>query len=126
MDAVERNKGGIFFVYGYGGTGKIFIWKTLSAALRSKGEIVLVVPSSGITSILLFRGRTTHSRFIFSLNPNEDFTCNIRQGSPLAELIIKTRLIIWDEAPMVHKHYFEALNRTLRDILGFSNPRSSK
>ncbi|GJU51538.1 ATP-dependent DNA helicase PIF1-like protein [Tanacetum coccineum] len=29
----------------------------------------------------------------------------------------KVRLIIWDEAPMTHKHAFEALDRTLRDII---------
>lgn len=25
IDAVESNRGGVFFVYGYGGTGKTFI-----------------------------------------------------------------------------------------------------
>ncbi|XP_019166929.1 PREDICTED: uncharacterized protein LOC109162699 [Ipomoea nil] len=44
---------GLFFVYEYGGTGKIFVWKTLSAALRSEGHIVLNVASSGIASLLL-------------------------------------------------------------------------
>ncbi|XP_020243206.1 uncharacterized protein LOC109821431 [Asparagus officinalis] len=29
-----------------------------------------------------------------------------------------TSLIIWDEAPMVHKHAFEAVDRTFKDILG--------
>lgn len=36
MSSVLSNKGGVFFVYGFGGTGKTFLWKTLSAALRSK------------------------------------------------------------------------------------------
>jgi ATP-dependent DNA helicase PIF1 len=26
-------------------------------------------------------------------------------------------LIVWDEAPMTHRHCFEALDRTMRDIL---------
>nr|GEZ05078.1 ATP-dependent DNA helicase PIF1-like [Tanacetum cinerariifolium] len=38
----------MFFVYGYGGTGKTYLYKTMSAALRSKGDIVLNVASSGI------------------------------------------------------------------------------
>lgn len=29
--------GGLFFLYGYGGTGKTFIWKTLFMSVRSKG-----------------------------------------------------------------------------------------
>ncbi|GJY82215.1 putative PIF1 DNA helicase/replication protein A1-like protein [Tanacetum coccineum] len=62
MDAVENNKGGMFFVYGYGGTGKTYLYKTMSAALRSKGDIVLNVVSSGIAALLLEGGRMAHSR----------------------------------------------------------------
>ncbi|CAH9106093.1 unnamed protein product, partial [Cuscuta epithymum] len=122
MESIEGNNGGVFFVYGYGGTGKTFIWKTLSAALRSKGEIVLNVASSGIASLLLPGGRTAHSRFAIPINPTEHSTCNIKQGSPLAQLIIRSKLIIWDEAPMTHKYCFEALDRSLRDILRVVDP----
>ncbi|XP_019161024.1 PREDICTED: uncharacterized protein LOC109157627 [Ipomoea nil] len=125
MGDVETKKGGMYFVYGYGGTGKTFLWKTISAALRSKGEVVLNVASSGIASLLLPGGRTAHSRFAIPLGVNEDSTCNIKQGSPLAELIIKSKLIIWDEAPMMHKHCFETLDRTMRDLMRFKNSRSS-
>ncbi|OIT22265.1 putative diphthine methyl ester synthase [Nicotiana attenuata] len=121
MRAVNEAKGGFFFLYGYGGTGKTFIWKTLSSGIRSRGDIVLTVASSGIASLLLPGGRTAHSRFAIPLNLTEDSTCNIKQGSPLANLIIKTKLIIWDEAPMMHKYCFEALDQTLRDILRFKD-----
>ncbi|XP_019163585.1 PREDICTED: uncharacterized protein LOC109159928 [Ipomoea nil] len=124
LESVAGNNGGLFFVYGYGGTGKTFVWKTLSAALRSKRKIVLNVASSGIASLLMLGGRTAHSRFAIPIAVNEDSTCNISQGSDLAELIIKCSLIIWDEAPMMHKHCFEALDRTMRDILRFANPSS--
>ncbi|XP_012844338.1 PREDICTED: uncharacterized protein LOC105964358 [Erythranthe guttata] len=43
---VNESCGGLFFLYGYEGTVKTYIWRTLSAALRSKGEIVLTVASS--------------------------------------------------------------------------------
>ncbi|XP_057746277.1 uncharacterized protein LOC130965536 [Arachis stenosperma] len=124
MDVVTKKKGGVFFLYGYSGTGKIFVWKTLASGLRSEGKIVLTVASSGIASLLLPGGRTAHSRFAIPLNPNEFSTCNIKQGSPLADLLVKTKLIIWDEAPMVHKHCIEALDRTMRDILRFTNVNS--
>ncbi|EOA19212.1 hypothetical protein CARUB_v100066440mg, partial [Capsella rubella] len=71
MEAVDNDMGGVFFVYGFGGTGKTFIYKTLSAALRSRGSIVLNVASSGIASLLLAGGRTAHSRFGIPLNPHE-------------------------------------------------------
>ncbi|XP_047258311.1 ATP-dependent DNA helicase PIF4-like, partial [Capsicum annuum] len=118
---VKRNKGGFFFLYVHGGIGKTFIWRTLSSTIGSKGDIVLTVASSGIASLLLSGGRTTHSRFAIPLNAIEDSTCNIKQGSPLASLIVKTKLIIWDEAPMMHRYCFEALDKTLRDILRFED-----
>jgi len=106
-----------FFLYGYGVTGKTFMWKTLFIAIRSKGLIVLNVASSGIVSLLLPGGKTTHSTFCIPLLINEESTCNIPQGSLIAKLLIETKLIIWDEAPMINRLCFEALDRTLRDIL---------
>ncbi|KAL7583175.1 hypothetical protein Lser_V15G43646 [Lactuca serriola] len=125
MDAVKHNRGGVFFVYGYGGIGKTFLWKTISTAIRGKGEMVLNVASNGIASLLLTGGRTAHSRFIIPINLTEDSFCRINPKSDLASLVRKTSLIIWDEAPMVHKHAFEALDRTLKDILKCVNPRNS-
>ncbi|XP_019160729.1 PREDICTED: uncharacterized protein LOC109157284 [Ipomoea nil] len=119
---IADGKGGLFFVYGYGGTGKTFLWRALSVAIRYKGQIILNVASSGIASLLLPGGRTAHSRFAIPIAINEDSTCNIKQGSDMAELLIKTSLIIWDEAPMMHKHCFEALDRTMRDLLRFVDP----
>ena len=87
MSSISSNKGGVFFVYGYGGTGKTFLWKTLTSALRYESNIVLTVASSGIASLLLPGGKTAHSRFRIPININEDSTCNIQQGSDLAELL---------------------------------------
>ncbi|XP_031095112.1 uncharacterized protein LOC115999399 [Ipomoea triloba] len=121
---IYSNNGGLFFVYGYGGTGKTFLWRALSAFIRAKGHIVINVASSGIASLLLPGGRTAHSRFSIPISVNEDSTCNISQGSQLAELIVQAKLIIWDEAPMMHKHCFEALDKTMRDLLRFVNEDS--
>ncbi|XP_052627755.1 uncharacterized protein LOC111912983 [Lactuca sativa] len=121
MSAVKENKGGVFFIYGYGGTGKTFLWKTISAAIRSDGNIVLNVASSGIASLLLPGGRTAHSQFILPFELTEDSFCKINPDGDLANLLRKTSLIIWDEAPMIHKHAFEALDRTLKDVLRCGN-----
>ncbi|WVZ59158.1 hypothetical protein U9M48_009350, partial [Paspalum notatum var. saurae] len=34
-------------------------------------------------------------------------------------------LVIWDEAPMTHRHCFEALDRSFRDILSVGDPRNA-
>ncbi|KAG4995093.1 hypothetical protein JHK86_031920 [Glycine max] len=67
MEAGGGADGGVFYLYGYGGTGKTFLWKTLSAALRSQGNIVLNVASSGIASLLLPGDKTSHSTFCLPL-----------------------------------------------------------
>ncbi|XP_058766740.1 uncharacterized protein LOC131640353 [Vicia villosa] len=125
MDAVEKQQGGVFFLYGYGGTGKTFMWKTLSAALRSKKKIVLPVASSGIASLLLPGGRTAHSRFRIPIPTLENSICNIEKQDDLAGLLKMTDLIIWDEAPMANKFCFESLDKSLRDIMS-GIPHASK
>ncbi|XP_074276220.1 uncharacterized protein LOC141599974 [Silene latifolia] len=78
--------------------------------------------SSGIAATLLPGGITAHSRLSIPLNVVENSTCSrIKPGSDLAELLIRTKLIIWDEAPMTHRYAFEAVDRSLRDVMRFSN-----
>lgn len=120
ITAIDGDLGGLFFVDGYGGTGKTYLWKALSFRLRCEGKVVLNVASSGIASLLLPGGRTAHSQFAIPLALNEDSCCSIKQGSAKAELLQHTSLIIWDEAPMINKWAFEALDRTMRDIMRFA------
>ncbi|KAG2544672.1 hypothetical protein PVAP13_9KG177801 [Panicum virgatum] len=123
--SVLNGCGHTFFVYGYGGTGKTFLWNTLLNSIRSQGKIALAVASSGISALLLPGGRTPHSRFRIPLDIHEHSVCAIKKNTQLAELIQQTSLIIWDEAPVNHRHCFEALDRTLRDIMSFNNDDAS-
>ncbi|XP_031106166.1 uncharacterized protein LOC116010797 [Ipomoea triloba] len=81
------NMGGLFFVYGYGGTGKTFLWRALSSTLRAKRQIVLNVASGGIASLLLPGGRTAHSRFAIPIAINEDSTSLDRNMRDLLRFI---------------------------------------
>ncbi|GJU22814.1 DNA helicase [Tanacetum coccineum] len=63
IDANAANQQELIFVYGHGGTGKTFLWKTIISALHSERKSVLAVASSGIASLLLPSVRTAHSRF---------------------------------------------------------------
>ena len=71
----------MFFLYGFGGTGKTFIWRTIASSLRAENQIIIIVASSGIASLLLPGGRTAHSRFKILVPIFEDSTCNIHQGT---------------------------------------------
>ncbi|XP_076923349.1 uncharacterized protein LOC143585446 [Bidens hawaiensis] len=81
------------------------------------GEIVLNVTSSGIASLLLVGGRTTHSRFLIPINLTEDSQCQVKGNTDVFDLLKKSSLIIWDEASMIHKHALEALDITLKDVM---------
>lgn len=89
--------------------------------MRSKGLIVLNVALSGFASLLLPRGWTAHSTFSIPLVIKDDSTCNINQGSARSKLLLHTKLIIWDETPVMNKFCFEALDRTLQDIMASQN-----
>ena len=47
----------------------------------------------------------------------EESTCIIAQGSLRAKLLIETKLINWDEVPMMNKYRFEVLDRSLQDLM---------
>ncbi|KAJ9183289.1 hypothetical protein P3X46_007166, partial [Hevea brasiliensis] len=70
--------------------------------VRSNGQIVLVVASSKIASLLLPGDQTS--------------ICKIKKGIQSAKLIEKTSLILWDEVPMNDKFSFEALDKSLNDL----------
>ncbi|CAN1744094.1 ATP-dependent DNA helicase PIF1 [Linum perenne] len=63
MCSVDNSIGGVFFLYGHGGTGKTYLYNTIVSEIRSRGLIALVVASSGIAATLLPDASTAHSRF---------------------------------------------------------------
>ena len=116
LQTINLQHNNLFFIYGHGGTGKTFLWNTIISKIRSENKIVLAVASSGIASLLLPKGRTAHSRFRIPLLIDKSSTCHIKKGTHLANLIEKTSLILWNEAPMNNKYCFEALDKTLQDL----------
>ncbi|CAN0839971.1 hypothetical protein LINGRAHAP2_LOCUS2707 [Linum grandiflorum] len=72
---------------------------------------------SGIAATLLPGGVTAHSRFKIPIEVEHGSTCSIKKGTALARLMQQASLIVWDEAPMVHRLSFEAVDRTLCDVM---------
>ena len=107
-----------FFLAAPGDTGKTFVLNALIKTMRSHGWIVIAVASSGLAALLLPNGRTAHSRFKIPINVNATSRCFIeKRNDPVMELIKRTALIVWDEAPMQSRAVFETVDRTLRDIM---------
>lgn len=100
----------MFLLYGYGGTGKTFMWNTLSDAISSTKKFDLTIASNRIASLLLREGRITHSKFKILVPTIETSICSIDKKLELVELLMLTNPIIYAEAPMTHKFFFEALD----------------
>ena len=117
---IDSRQGGIMFLDAPGGTGKTFLLNLLLAKIRMRRSIAIAVAFSGIAATLLDGGRTAHSTLKLPLNltRTESPTCNIGKGTGIAKVLQECHLIVWDECTMMHKHGFEALDRTLQDIRG--------
>ena len=129
FDAVERAvedpmaPSKLFFVDGPAGTGKSFLYNTIIGHVRGTlNKHVLVVASSGIAALLLNGGITAHSAFKIPLDIQPNSTCSFSTQSKTAQSIREASLLIWDEAPMSHRHIFEAVDRSFRDILDTEQP----
>lgn len=113
----------MFFIDGYGGTGKIYLYEALCHSVRAMNVIILCVASTGLACLLLPGGQTAHSLFKIPIDTlDSDSICNIPKQSQRADLLRQTEAIIYDECLMTHKHCFEALDRTLQDLRNCSKP----
>ncbi|CAN0839975.1 hypothetical protein LINGRAHAP2_LOCUS2707 [Linum grandiflorum] len=94
VTSLEENTGKFFFLYGHGGTGKTYLYSCIVSCVRSLGQIARI-----------------------PIEVEHGSTCSIKKGTALARLMQQASLIVWDEAPMVHRLSFEAVDRTLCDVM---------
>ena len=86
--------------------------------------ICLVVATSGSAATLQSLSRTFHSRFkvLLFCDKDRNVTFSVRPTDILATLIIKSELIIWDDASMGHRQLLEGLDRLLQDLMKDQRP----
>jgi hypothetical protein len=111
-----------FFVQGAGGTGKTTLYHTVSQYYHSKGLPIICVASSGIASLLLPGGRTSHSMFKIPIEINSQSICGLKPQDEFVRSVLRhVALIVWDEVPMQHQDCFTAVDRTFRDLFKIDN-----
>lgn len=118
LSSIESGDGGVFFVDGPGGTGKTFLYRALLARVRGEGNIAIATATSGVAASIMPGGRTAHSRFKIPLSIQEGGVCTFTKQSGTAKLLRLASLIIWDEASMTKRQAIEALDKSMRDIMG--------
>ena len=119
LELIDAENGGVIFLDAPGGTGKTFLLNfILGYVRRTRGEI-LATASSGIAATLLTQGKTVHSTFNVPLNiiNKDNPSCALSRSSPKAIAIGISKAIIIDEAPMLHKKVYHAIDFSLKDVL---------
>eukprot|EP00267_Zea_mays_P028013 XP_008657432.1 ATP-dependent DNA helicase PIF1-like [Zea mays] len=118
LSVVDTSNGSVFFVDGPGGTGKTYLYKALLAVLRSQDKIAVATATSGVAASIMPGGRTAHSRFKIPLTIEDGAICTFTKQSGTSKLLQKASLLIWDEASMAKRQSIEALDNSMRDIMG--------
>ena len=86
-------------------------------AVRSANDgYALAVVSSATAVLLLEDGRTAHSMSKIPLEASSTTFCDNKPQFPTAELLKKTKLIIWVESSMINKSILQTVDRTFKDI----------
>jgi hypothetical protein len=118
LPQVARN--GVFFVDAPAGTGKTTLSKALLSTIRANGEVALATASSGIAATLMPLGRTAHSRYKLPFKPTSVSTCKFSKDArdQTRVVLMASKVLIWDEKPMSHRHLTESLDRSLQFIMG--------
>ena len=121
-NTILQQEDGMFFIDAPGGTGKTFLFNTILAYYRSKGDIAIAVATSGISALLLHGGRTAHSRFNLPLKVGKDTIANVSMRSNLAYLLRETKAIIWDEIVMANKYIIHCVDRLMKEVNNTDKP----
>ena len=121
--SIINKEGKTFFIDGYGGCGKTYLYQAITHAVRAEGLIILCVASTGLACLLLPGGQTAHSMFKIPIDMlNETSTCNIAKEGLCAHLLKITDAVIYDECLMSKRQCFEALDCTFQDIRDCPKP----
>ena len=118
IESFESSNGQLFFIDAPGGSGKSFTANCIMNYVRMSNSLVLACASSGIAATVLKGGSTAHNKFQLPIDLSEDTVCDIRPGTARFKLITDTRMVVWDEAPMMHRFAVDAVDRLIQTVKG--------
>jgi len=87
LESVTNNQDHLFFIHTAGGYGKTFLYNTIAAEVRRRGQVALCVASSGIAALLLDGRRISHLCFKISLSINKDSVARLKWNSHMFPVI---------------------------------------
>lgn len=114
-----------FFIDGPGGSGKTFLYKAIIYYFLSLSKNVISMAWTGIASVLLPRGMTTHRTFRLPLDLSKIEISFLKLESD-KNMLKNADLIVWDEASMIPKKALEIIDNTLQDLCNNTLPFGNK
>lgn len=120
----SQNPTRCFFIDGPAGTGKTFIYNGLYHRLLAMQKKTVRVAWTGIASILLPCGTTSHRFFNLPIELNQKGICFLKSRDKMR--LQEVDVVIWDEASMIPRRALEIIDRTLRDIMNKNLPFGGK
>lgn len=116
ITSFESSDGQLFFIDAPGGSGKSFTANCIMNHVRLSKSLVLACASSGIAATVLKGGSTAHNKFQLPIDLNEDTVCDVRPGTDRYKLLVDTKMIVWDEAPMMHRFAVDAVDHLFQRV----------
>ncbi|KAF9641958.1 hypothetical protein BDM02DRAFT_3070378, partial [Thelephora ganbajun] len=126
-NAIQQNQPLCIFINGKAGHGKTYLVNALCSQVHSHEKVVLATATSMFVAQLYPGGHTTHSTFKVPVNEwSKMLESPISPTDSHAELICKSSLIIWDEAPMANRAVLTCVNETCCQVMQSTLPFGGK
>lgn len=105
------------YVEAFAGCGKSYVAKSIIAQYRAQGHIVLVCAPSARAAGIFQGGQTCHSTFDLPVvDAGKEVVSTLRATTIKGRIAAMASLLVLDEAPMLHRKCFEAIDASLREI----------
>ena len=126
QNGLPDNEPKVFFVDGPGGSGKTYLYNFIIRFATFFGMKIAASAMTGIAATLLPGGQTAHKTFCIPIPCHENSTCRVSPSSEYGEKLRSTWIFIIDEASMLDRYQFEAIDRMMRDVTGKDVPFGGK
>ena len=122
LQKINANESLVLFIDGKAGRGKTFLIQAIIKAVRSYNRVAIPVGTTALAASNYDGGRTAHSLFRIPVEENSAMLLsNVQERSERWELLYESKLIIWDEFPMVNKAAFLCAENLMQNVMNRSS-----
>ena len=116
-------------VHAPAGFGKSHSFNAIAAKIRSERKTLAIMASTGLAALSFPGGRTCHATFKMNIveDPSiDEIQCDFSDMGDKADFLRRIDILIWDEAPMGHRAWMEAIDKKLKEVTQQDAPFGGK